>query len=60
MLRTVSRGVNTKMQRRKLHNRLGGLAVRGSVTFAGCTDIMAFHNPNPRVLFPLRRLTRIS
>lgn len=58
MLRTVSWGVNTKMQRRKLHNRLGGLAARGSVTFAGCTDIMALHNP--RVLFPLRRLTRIS
>ena len=59
MLRTVLRGVNTKMKRRK-RSAAAWLALPIGVPLlsAECTDIMAVHNP--RALTPPRRLTRIS
>ena len=51
MLRTVLRGVNTKMQRRMRSAAAWlGLPMGVPLLSAGCTDIMAVHNP--RVLIP--------
>jgi len=59
MLRTVLKGVNTKMKRRKA-SAAAWLALPMGVPLlsAECTDIMAVDNPRVRV--PPRRLTRIS
>lgn len=59
MLRTVLRGVNTKMKRRR-RSAAAWLALPMGVPLlsAECTDIMAVHNP--RVLNPPGRLNRIS